>query len=291
MLKAGDSIGIICCSNGRRFADKERIADLERILDEEFGLKSLFAKTVFQVDDSLYSGSAKERARELMKLYANPQVKVIFDISGGDVANQILPYIDFDIIQKSAKPFVGYSDLTVVLNAIYTKTKQIGYNYLLLNLVGSEKVLQIDQFKQMFFENKLVIKGDSLTNFEWHRTEIIGGNIRCFLKLAGTEFMPNFSGKLILLESSGGKEAKIASYLAQLAQLGVFSKCSGVIVGEHSEAEKAGEYSKIGSLYQELGLKYKLPIFRTAEIGHGAAAKPCLIGAEVNVSRETLTNF
>lgn len=291
MLKTGDSIGIICCSDGRRVADKERITDLVRILDAELGLKTLFAKTIFQMDDSPYSGTAEERATELMRLYTNPEIKAIFDISGGDAANQILPYLDFDIIRESGKPFIGYSDLTVILNAIYTKTKQMGYNYLLLNLVGSESVLQLEQFRQVFFENRLMITGESITNFEWSHAEVIGGNIRCFLKLAGTEFMPDFSGKLILLESLGGREAKIASYLAQLEQLGAFSKCSGLIIGEYSEAEKNGEYGKIGHLYQELGLKYKLPIFRTAEIGHSAAAKPCLIGAKVNVSRETLTNF
>lgn len=103
--------------------------------------------------------------------------------------------------------------------------------------------------------------------------------------------MPDVSNKIILLESLGGKEAKIASYVAQLEQLGVFSKCLGIVVGEHTEAEKNGEYDRIGILYQQIGLKYKLPVFRTKEIGHSSEAKPCLIGTKVNVSRETLTNF
>lgn len=50
--------------------------------------------------------------------------------------------------------------------------------------------------------------------------------------------MPDVSNKIILLESLGGKEAKIASYVAQLEQLGVFSKCLGIVVGEHTEAEE-----------------------------------------------------
>ncbi|ARM71668.1 TPA_asm: LD-carboxypeptidase [Listeria monocytogenes] len=291
MLVAGDTIGIICCSDGRKLEEKREIERLKEVLETKFGLRVTFAETIFQTEGSPFSGSPEERATELMKLYRNPDVKMIFDISGGDAANQVLPYLDFALIQRAAKPFIGYSDLTVILNAIFAKAGQFGYNYLLRLLVGESSEKQQVQFRKAFFENHILINGESLTDYEWRSSEIVGGNIRCFLKLAGTEFMPDITNKIILLESLGGKEAKFASYVAQLEQLGVFRKCLGVIVGEHSEAEKNGEYNRIGHLYQQIGLKYRLPVFRTSEIGHGVNAKPCLIGAKVNVSRETLTNF
>ncbi|CBY74669.1 TPA: LD-carboxypeptidase [Listeria monocytogenes] len=291
MLAKGDLIGIICCSDGRKKEDEKDLKRLKQVLEKEFGLQVVFAKTIFQIDDSPFSGTPEERAAELMKLYQNMDVKMIFDISGGDAANQVLPHLNFNIIKKAAKPFIGYSDLTVILNAIFAKTKQPGFNYLLRNLVSEASEIQRVQFQQTFFENQIAINGKSLTEFEWSAGEVVGGNIRCFLKLAGTEFMPDVSNKIILLESLGGKEAKIASYVAQLEQLGVFSKCLGIVVGEHTEAEKNGEYDRIGILYQQIGLKYKLPVFRTKEIGHSSEAKPCLIGTKVNVSRETLTNF
>lgn len=291
MLVKGDSVGIICCSDGRKAEDKLRIERLEEVLRTEFGLRVIFAQTIFQSEATPYSGSAKERAAELMKLYQNAEVKVIFDISGGDAANQVLPYLDFDIIRTARKPFVGYSDLTVILNAIYAKTGQSGFNYQLLHLVGKDSELQQSQFRRTFFENRVLINGEQLNDFEWRAGEVIGGNIRCFLKLAGTEFMPDFTNKIILLESLGGKEAKIASYVAQLEQLGAFSSCLGIIVGQHSEAEESGEFDRIGFLYQQIGREYKVPIFRTNEIGHGRDAKPCCIGEKVNISRETLTNF
>ncbi|MBC1460832.1 LD-carboxypeptidase [Listeria welshimeri] len=291
MLVKDDLIGIICCSDGRKREDKPVIERLKRVLEVEFGLQVILAKTIFRTEDSPFSGSPKERASELMKLYQNPDVKMIFDISGGDAANQVLPYLDFELIQRVAKPFIGYSDLTVILNAIYTKTKQSGYNYLLRHLVGEASEIQMAQFRKIFFENRLLINGKSLTEFESSSGEVVGGNIRCFLKLAGTEFMPDVTNKIILLESLGGRETKIASYIAQIEQLGLFSKCLGIIVGEHSEAEKNGEYDRIGDLYYHIGLNYKLPVFRTREIGHGLDAKPFPIGEKINVSRETLTNF
>ncbi|ECL0019904.1 LD-carboxypeptidase [Listeria monocytogenes] len=291
MLVKGDTVGIICCSDGRKKEDENRIALLEQVLKTEFSLQVVFAETIFQKAESPFSGTPQDRAIELMKLYQRSDVQMIFDISGGDAANQVLPYLDFDIIRNAQKPFIGYSDLTVILNAIYTKAEQMGYNYQLLHLVGKDSELQQSHFRKTFFENRVLISGEQLNEFVWRGGEVIGGNIRCFLKLAGTNFMPDFTNKIILLESLGGKEAKIASYVAQLEQLGAFSKCLGVIVGQHSEAEENGEYERIGRLYQQIGRKYKLPIFRTSEIGHSVDAKPCLIGAKVNVSRETLTNF
>lgn len=291
VLVKGDSVGIICCSDGRKEGDKLRIERLKQVLKTEFGLQVVFARTIFQSEATPYSGSAKERAAELMKLYQHAEVKVIFDISGGDAANQVLPYLDFDTIRKARKPFVGYSDLTVILNAIYAKTGQSGFNYQLLHLVGADSEVQQSQFRRTFFENRVLIHGEQLNDFEWQPGKIIGGNIRCFLKLAGTEFMPDFTNKVILLESLGGKEAKIASYVAQLEQLGAFSSCLGIIVGQHSEAEESGEYDKIARLYQQIGREYKLPIFRTNEIGHSGDAKPCCIGEKISILHKTLTNF
>ncbi|MBC8931951.1 LD-carboxypeptidase, partial [Escherichia coli] len=76
--------------------------------------------------------------------------------------NQVLPYLNFDIIKKAAKPFIGYSDLTVILNAIFAKTKQPGFNYLLRNLVSEASKIQRAQFQKTFFENQIEINGKSL---------------------------------------------------------------------------------------------------------------------------------
>jgi ABC-type antimicrobial peptide transport system permease subunit len=70
------------------------------------------------VKDSIYSGTAAERAEALMNFYKDEEIRAIFDISGGDIANEILPYLDFEVIGKMQKQFWGYSDLTTIINAI-----------------------------------------------------------------------------------------------------------------------------------------------------------------------------
>ena len=67
---------------------------------------------------------------------------------------------------------------------------------------------------------------------------VVGGNIRCFLKLAGTEYMPELNDKILLLESFGGTVAKMETYLCQLKQIGAFDKVAGIILGTFTEMDR-----------------------------------------------------
>lgn len=96
MMKRGEKIGIVCCSNGQKRAYAEKIKDLENTL-LDIGLHPVFSDYIYEKED-IFSGTAKERAQALMKFYKDDEIKGIFDISGGDVANAILPYLDYDVV-------------------------------------------------------------------------------------------------------------------------------------------------------------------------------------------------
>ena len=119
-MKKGDKVGIVCCSNGQKNSYREKIALLRDTL-ENMGLVPVFSDYIYEKED-VFSGTAKERAKALMDFYKDDTIKAIYDISGGDVANSILPYLDFGVIKKSDKEFWGYSDLTTIVNAMYAKT-------------------------------------------------------------------------------------------------------------------------------------------------------------------------
>ena len=99
-------IGIVCCSNGQKIAYKDHIDALEQTLIE-IGLQPVFSDYIYE-REGVFCGSAKERAKALMDLYKDEGIEEIFDISGGDVANGVLPYLDYQIIGESSKKFWGY---------------------------------------------------------------------------------------------------------------------------------------------------------------------------------------
>ena len=65
---------------------------------------------------------AQSRAQDLNEAFADADVDAIIALHGGFAANEILPLIDWEVVKNNPKPFIGYSDITVLSNAIYAKT-------------------------------------------------------------------------------------------------------------------------------------------------------------------------
>ncbi|MCY7265070.1 LD-carboxypeptidase, partial [Pseudomonas protegens] len=76
----------------------------------------------------------------------------IFFFFCGDLANEVLDFLDCNLIKENPKPFFCYSDLTVLLNAIYSQCDITTYNYQLRNLIGKFKEEQMQNFKASFIE-------------------------------------------------------------------------------------------------------------------------------------------
>ena len=278
MLKFGDKVGIVCCSNGQKKNYKEKIDYLEQTL-KDIGLHPVFSDYIYEKED-IFSGTARERAEALMRFYRDDEIKAIFDISGGDVANGVLPYLDYDVIANSSKMFWGYSDLTTVINAIYAKTGRTSVLYQIRNLMYHHKEQQMANFQNTVLQN-----GSDLFQLNYKFIQkssmqgiVVGGNIRCFLKLAGTEYMPDLEGKILLLESYGGTVAKIETYLSQLQQMGAFEKIAGILLGTFTEMEQENCLPTVETLVKRI-VGEDLPIAVTREIGHGTDSKAIVIGS------------
>ena len=179
------------------------------------------------------------------------------------------------MIRRSKAVFWGYSDLTTILNAIYTKTGKPGVLYPIRHLVsGDLQAVQQHRFTHrdaLFSPAFRFVQGSSMEGI------VVGGNIRCFLKLAGTPYFPDLQDKLLLLEAQGGEPPQMAAYLAQLEQLGAFQKIRGILLGTFTTMERKACSPDILTLVKEAAGP-DLPIAKTQEIGHGADSKAIVIG-------------
>jgi len=280
MFKAGDKIGIVCCSNGQKQIYEDKIKYLEQTL-RDIGLIPVFSDYIYE-KESVFSGTAQERADALMCFYKDEEIKAIFDISGGDIANGILSYLDYDIIANSSKMFWGYSDLTTIINAIYTKTRKASVLYQIRNLIYDHKEEQVTNFQKTLMQNCTDLFHLDYKFIQQNKMQgiVVGGNIRCFLKLAGTEYMPELDGKILLLESYGGTTAKIETYLCQLQQMGAFDKVAGILLGTFIEMEQEKCLPTVEMLVKRI-VGNDLPIAVTRDIGHGTDSKGIVIGKEI----------
>ncbi len=279
-LTPGDKVGLIACSDGVRVENLPKVEELIKIMNS-CGLEIVMSNTLFR-RDGYFSGNPKERATELNHLFKNDEIRAIFDISGGDSANQILEYINYDHIRLHPKPFLGMSDLSVILNALHTQSNSKSYHYQLMNLVSSAGADQQAAFDRTFFEGH-----NDLYDFDFHWVRgnqmsgiVIGGNIRCFMKLAGTSYFPDPSNKILFLESLSGRANKIVSLFAQLQQVKYFDKLAGVILGSFTELESYNEFSIVEEYVKEIS---RIPIVKTNEIGHGSNSKCLVVGEKITL--------
>lgn len=223
-----------------------------------------------------------KRSRWLMELYRSPDIKYIFDVSGGDLANESLRLLDYAFIKNQPAALVGYSDITCALNAIYARTGKAGILYRINNLYKDHSGQQLFRFRKTFLEGEkdlfdfpyAFLRGTTMAGV------VLGGNIRSFLKLAGTEYWPELKGNILFLESLDSSTNTARAQIAQLRQLHVFEQVSGVILGSFGMNEPDG-LTIIDSIFMA-SLPDGLPVAKTKEIGHGYLSHAIWIGKELH---------
>lgn len=279
MQRITQQAGIVCCSDGLAKNQQEQVHNLRDAL-RQMNISVIMSPYIYQG-----IGTAKQKAQALMALYDNDDIHDVFDISGGDLANELLPYLDYKRIADSGKTFWGYSDLTSILNGIYSQTGNPGVLYQIRNLIGVCGQEQQEKFYQM-----LQRKGDDLFRFDYHFIQgtemegiVIGGNIRCLLKLAGTDYFPDCHDRILLLESLSGGMSRITAYFSQLQQMRVFDQCAGVLLGTFTQLEQENGIDAAPILLQRF-VRRDLPIAKTKQIGHGADSKAIMIGKSMCLS-------
>jgi muramoyltetrapeptide carboxypeptidase LdcA involved in peptidoglycan recycling len=251
----------------------------------EAGAEPVSASHIYARTDE-FSGTDEERAADLMEFYKDGSIAAIYDISGGDLANGVLNYLDFDLIARSDKTFWGYSDLTTIINAIYAKTGNSSVLYQVRNLVSRCKAVQQEDFfssmlegsSQLFTFDHEFVHGKEVCGI------VVGGNIRCLLKLAGTEYWPDMKGKILFLEARSGQNSQMTNYLSHLKQLGVFDQIHGLVLGTFSELETCVGMPQMKDLIAEY-IDENLPLAMTREVGHGADSKAIRIGEKMNLKK------
>ncbi|MDE7313868.1 MAG: GNAT family N-acetyltransferase [Eubacterium sp.] len=270
-------VGLVCCSNGQQPEQRETINQLITVLSD-MGITCVKAQHLY-AKDGVFSGTAKERADDVMAFFSDSQIDAVYDISGGDIANEVLCHLDYERIAKTEKMFWGYSDLTTVINAIYAKTGKASVLYQVKHLAGDSARQRRERFwrsvigggEELFRFSYTFLQGSTMEGV------VVGGNIRCLLKLAGTPYLPSLRGKILLLESLHSSEAQLTAYFSQLEQMGAFDEAAGVLLGTFTSLEKTESGLSPFALLSR-HIRADLPVARTPEVGHGADAKAVVIG-------------
>lgn len=236
-LKKGDTIGLISPSAGLAPFAMHRIEKAKKSL-EEMGYQVKIGQNALK-NNGYVSAPAKLRAKDFNDMFENKNISLIMCTIGGDHANQILKYLDFNQIRKNPKAFIGYSDTTVLHYALFTQANlatyygpaamtQFGENPTVFeytrehfnkaltdhrsgvinfvpSLVWTEESL--DWFQKKDLERPRKMKRNP--GYRWLRGgisegEIIGGAIPSINHLAGTKYWINPKAKILFIDIPEG---------------------------------------------------------------------------------------
>ncbi len=130
-------VGITACSDARPFSEEQ---GMERVLEvlREAGLDPVRSDCIFSGEAPFGMAIPPQKRRALNRFYEDHSIRAIFDLSGGNLSNEILGELDYEVIASNPKPFWGYSDLTALMNAVYARTGGRSFLYNVRNLTGAD---------------------------------------------------------------------------------------------------------------------------------------------------------
>jgi muramoyltetrapeptide carboxypeptidase len=230
-LKAGDTVGVVSAAAAVEQQALERGLELIRSI----GFRARVSRRVLERDDIL-AGSDRQRAEELQAFFADPDVRAIFVARGGYGSGRILPLLDFEAIALTPKPFIGFSDLTFLLNPIVERARMVAFHGPMLAIDH-----QIEERNRRSFEHLRKLLVGEIDGFEMEAQhvihlgtgegELMGGCLSIVTAMLATPYAPNFDGKILFLEEVGERAYRIDRMLVQLRQSGALSRCAGIVFG------------------------------------------------------------
>jgi muramoyltetrapeptide carboxypeptidase len=229
------------------------------------------------------AGTDAERAADVNAMFADPEVNGIVCVRGGSGAARILPLIDYATVRRNPKVFLGFSDITALHCALHAQTGLVTFHG--PTGASSWNSFNVDQFERMFFKRELLEfrnkrhTGDELVQRQ-NRThtihagkvqgQLVGGNLAVLTGIAGSPYVPDFTGKILFLEEVSEAPYRVDRMLSTLKLMGALDKIAGFIFGECTDCKPGNGY---GSLTLEQILDdyirpLKIPAYRGAMIGH-----------------------
>ena len=273
-----ESIAIVACSNGLKDTERHILESVVQTFTR-MNVSCRISEFIFQ-RNTHFINEARQKAEEFNSFLLDSKIEALFDISGGDAANLILPYIDFRLFEKTKKPYFGISDNTVLLNAIVSISSIPAYHYFIRNAVGQDQLNHLALMVMTDRRNEInfpyyFLEGHSVSG------EVVGGNLRCFLKTSCTKYFPVLEGKILFLESLGGDPVRIASYLTQIKQMRIFDRIKALLLGTFTQIEEGNLCPGVDEMVCDLTREYSFPIVRTKCVGHSSDSKVLPLGVRV----------
>lgn len=296
-LNKGDLIGITGPAGS--IWNKAHITKVQKKM-EELGFRTTLGKTLYEQDGFL-AGNDEMRAAEFMDMIENKSIRAILTMRGGWGCGRILDRLDYKVISANPKIIIGFSDITSLINAIYTKTGLVtfhgpcGYSSW-GDFTTNQTIKSVALGEPYTMKNP----SDNLDDLKtWSsgtaKGRLVGGNLTVISSMIGTRFENNWKDKLLFLEEIGEEPYRVDRMLWQLKQAGVFSKINGVILGSFKDCgpEEPEKSFSLDEIFEQHFKGAAFPVYQGASFGHITPKFTLPVGvlAEMDADKFTISTL
>jgi muramoyltetrapeptide carboxypeptidase len=286
-LRRGGRIGVIAPAGS---VDSESLAaGIEAIRNEGFGIET---SAGIQERKGYLAGDAEQRARDLQDFFQRPDIDAIFCARGGFGSIQLLPHLLPLSIRSQPKIFVGYSDITVLLNWLLRECGMVTFHapmvameiacglsprtkeHLWQTLTGEIRTWKVDL-------------GEIIRPGKVEAT-MMGGCLSILVTTLGTPYEIDTMGKLLFIEDVGEKPYRIERMLTHLKMAGKLDHVAGVVFGEFTQCEGEGSRD-IRQVIAELFQRAPYPVVMGMAAGHGEENLTLPFGVKMVLDGDTAT--
>ncbi|MEQ6354261.1 S66 peptidase family protein [Lysinibacillus sp. M3] len=308
-LTVGDEIRVIAPSLSAAIITVEGAEQTKKKL-EELGFRVSFGRHIFECDLQ-HSSSIEHRVADIHDAFRDEGVKAVLTVIGGFNCNEVLPYLDYDMIANNPKILCGFSDITALATAITKKCGFVTYSGPHFSSFQMEEAqdYQLSYFQKCLMTNtSYTIKASSVWSDDaWYLDQhnrhfeaaswkvysdgegsgqLFGGNLCTLNLLQGTPYMPDLSNSILFVEDDEIVNPEIfARDFTSLLQ--ATSNIKGIAIGRFQRASNMTEEQLHFILDKHPELK-SIPVIYDVDFGHTQPIFTFPIGGEVQMDTENL---
>jgi len=280
-LKRGDVIGVVAPAGP---FDRSKLQAGINIL-KSMGFKPFVPEGIFQKQDYL-AGSDAHRADIVNRLFENDSVKAIICARGGFGSIRILSMINRESVRSNPKIFIGFSDITALHAFLYKRCGLVSFHGPMAATIADNcEKTRGALFEAVASGKKLRVRPDNGRTIYpgTAKGPVFGGNMATLCHLIGTDFFPDLSGHILVLEDTDEPLYKIDRMMTQMEFAGVLSNVAGVVLGSFTNC---GDTKKVDMLFEHLFKGRDIPVLSGFPIGHGKSNITIPLGIKATIDTD-----
>lgn len=310
-MQPEDELRIIAPAFSLHILSQEVRTIAKNRLVEECGLNVTFGERAHEYDRATNSSSVSARIDDLHEGFLDPNVRGIMSAIGGYNSNQLLSYVDWGILRENPKVFCGFSDMTVLGNAIFAMTGLVTYSgphfssfgqkkfdsYTLESFMAAcfntdqlrleeaaswsdDETWYLDQDNRQIYDNSghwLISPGEA-------QGTVVGGNLCSYNLLQGTPYLPKVDLPIVFIEDT--KLSNAGMFDRDLQSLLHAQPIGGLVIGRFQKDSQIDEETIKQIVHSKKTLQ-GVPVVANVDFGHTMPLATFPIGATANLCVNT----